>query len=44
MVNYRTIEKLPMLAAKNGYFKQVVVICPSAFAGEMKEYEEDELT
>lgn len=44
MVNYRTIEKLPMLSAKNGYFKQVVVLSPSAFTGEIMEDEEDELT
>ena len=36
MVNYKTVKKLPVLAAKNGYFKQLIVISPAAFTDEMQ--------
>ena len=44
MVNYRTIQKLPMLAAKNGYFKPLGIITPEAFINELGQEEKDELT
>lgn len=31
MVNFKTVRKLPMLAAKNGYFKPLAVISPESF-------------
>lgn len=39
MVNYRTAEKLPLLAAKNGYFKRLTIFSPSAFSGGLEEDE-----
>ena len=44
MVTRKTIQKLPMLAAKNGYFKQVIVTSPLAFIEELREEQDDELT
>lgn len=44
MVTRKTIQKLPMLAAKNGYFKQVIVTSPMAFVEELREERDDELT
>jgi len=31
MVNFRTIRKLPLLAAKNGYFKPLGIVSPESF-------------
>lgn len=44
MVTRKTIQKLPMLAAKNGYFKQVIVTSPMAFVEELREERDDEPT
>lgn len=44
MVTRKTIQKLPMLAAKNGYFKQVIVTSPLAFIEELREEQDDEPT
>ena len=35
MVNFRTIGKLPMLAAKNGYFKPLSIVTPEFFVNAM---------
>lgn len=35
MVNYKTVGKLPMLAAKNGYFKPLAVVTPEFFINTM---------
>jgi predicted nucleic acid-binding protein len=33
MVNFRTMDRLPVIAAKNGYFKQLKIVSPNAFTG-----------